>query len=372
MCAKLVYVCMQTTREGQAAYAHVNEIIKGLRARGWSVVLLESNRVTSASSSNEDKQLLNAVRKVFDFAVRQIPLFFMQKPDIIYIRHHFSSIITATWAKCTRTPYIIEVNGPYEDLFIAWPQTKRFKSLFIWMLRTQLRWATHIITVTPQLSEWARLEAKHRRVSTIPNGANTDLFYPQKNDLEGMLYVLFFGTLAPWQGINVILQALDSPDWPTDLHLMIVGDGEMMGKVHLKAKTDHRVIAKGHVPYKDLPKIISGALVSLSVQTNLGNRSSTGLFPLKLFESLACGTPVIVSNFPGMAEFVRDISCGIVVEPENSEEVATAVKSMYEDRLLTSEMSKRGVEEVRRAHSWDARAGETDSILARYLSPGSK
>lgn len=360
------YLCLQATRQGQASHAHVHEIIRGLRKRGWNVRLFEP----SYANAIRDPSLL---QRMIEFVRVQVRLWLSGRPDILYVRSHFAAWPTAVWARLRNVPVIQEINGTYEDLFLAWPWTRRFARLFIGLIRSQLRWADAVITVTPQLAKWVREEGISREVYMIPNGANTELFSPDAKDGAPhdlpMPYVIFFGALAPWQGVDTMLAAVEHPDWPSEVTLLILGDGVERPKVEEVASRCSRVQYWGLQPYTRLPRLITGSLAALSVQSAPKGRGlDTGLFPLKLFESLACGVPVIVSDIPGMADLIRAGRCGLVIPPDDPEGLAKAVRYLYSHPEECSLMGKRGRELVEHEHSWDRRAQDTSSVLERILA----
>lgn len=358
----LAYLCLQVTREGQASYAHVHEIIKGLKKRGWRVQLYEPLYGRRNSPG--------ALTRLLEFIRVQIKLWFSGRPQILYIRHHFAALPTAIWARLFRLPVVQEVNGPYEDLFIAWPFTRRVAWLFKWMTRLQLRWADVVIAVTPQLAEWVKKESGNPEVYIVPNGANTDLFSPDAPLITPRAlpntFVVFFGTLARWQGIDTMLKAIDSPEWPSGVKLVILGRGAEQGKVN-QAALQGKVIYLGEIPYREVPGIVARSITALSPKNNQGGRSETGLFPLKVFEALACGVPVIVTDFPGMADLVKASGCGIVIPPDDPEALAKAVRYIYNHPTERLRMGCVGRELVVKEHSWDNRAGLTHRILAQIL-----
>lgn len=358
---RLTYLCLQVTREGQASFAHVHEIISGLERRGWQVVLYEPCYKMCDKSPS-------AVRRLLEFAKVQLRLWLSGKPSLIYIRSHFAAWPTAFLAHLLRTPVVQEANGPYEDLFIAWPMTQRFARFFKWLLRSQLRWANVVIAVTPELAEWCGEEAKHSRVYVIPNAANTELFHPSASALIPLpeKYVIFFGALAPWQGINTMLKAVEDPAWPAEVKLVIAGDGVEKRAV-LRATQGGKVLYLGVLPYDHMPGVIAGSIAGLSPQNAARGRSELGLSPLKVFETLACGVPVIVTDFPGQANLVRMGECGIVIPPEDPQALAKAVAYLYHHPEERAAMGKRGRELVEREHSWDKRAEQTDAVLRMVL-----
>lgn len=337
------------------------EIIKGLRQRGWDIQLYEPRYRASTKQPGP-------LNRLMEFAYIQLRLFLSKKPDVLYVRCHFASFPAACWARLRRIPVIQEVNGPYEDLFIAWPSTRRFAWCFKWLLRTQLRWASAVIAVTKELAEWSKMESGNPNVFVIPNGANTNLFRPDAPVSVSLPehFVVFFGALASWQGIDTMLRALDELEWPYDVKLVIVGDGAERSKVEAAARSGD-VIYFGIIPYSQMPGIVARSIAGLSPKNSAGGRSATGLNPLKVFETLACGVPAIVTDFPGQADLVREGQCGIVVPPDDPTELARAVAYLYNHPEERAMMGRRGRELVEKEHSWDRRAEATDFILREVL-----
>ena len=362
---RVAYLNLQAAREGQASHAHVHEIIKGLRELGWLVDLYEPRY----SNQPQNPTLL---QRAVEFARAQISLWRSGKPDIIYIRWHFASWPTALFAKLRKIPVVQEVNGPFGDLFIAWPWTQKFSKLFKWSMRTQLQWANVVIAVTPNLAEWAIAQGA-KNVHVVPNGANVNLFHPDaKPDPLLRLpdsYVVFFGALAPWQGIDTMLAAVQESAWPEGVHLVIVGDGIERPKVEAAMRYSKRVQYLGSQPYSKIPGIVAKSLAGLLPKTDpQGRYAQTGLFPLKLFETLACGVPAIVTNYPGMADLVYKYKCGLVIPDQNPKALAEAVRFLYANPEMRKKMGERGRVLVEQQHSWERRVKDTAQIILRLLN----
>lgn len=295
-------------------------------------------------------------------------------PNALYIRNHFATFPIALWGKINSKIIVQEVNGPYEDLFIAWPKARAAASLFRWLIRIQLKWASAVVVVTPQLKEWVQAETGRQSIFVIPNATNTELFHPEAR-LKYTLpkpYVVFVGALAKWQGVRDLLKAVNSAKWPSDVSLVVVGDGAERMVVQQAAEADARVIYLGCVPYRDVPGIVANSLAGLSPQNNEGGRSMTGLLPLKLFESMACGVPVVVTDFPGQADLIRAYNCGVVIPSGDPDALAEAVSFIYSNPPIREDMGRRGREAVVREHSWDQRARATEKVLLELLNGGGK
>jgi glycosyltransferase involved in cell wall biosynthesis len=211
--------------------------------------------------------------------------------------------------------------------------------------------------VTDGLKQWVRGFARHDRIAVISNGANTDIFRPTGPavDFHGRV-VIFVGGLVPWHGIETMIAALREDDWPSDVRLVIIGDG--MERARLEERTESRFEWLGLKPYHEIPSFLRGALGALCVIEDLGGRSATGVAPLKLFEAMACGIPVIVSDLPFQADIVRKADAGLVVPPRDAVALARAVARLNRDIAEVRRMGQNGAEYVRNEADWRLRSRE--------------
>lgn len=356
---RILYLCLDNLKEGKASFAHVNEIIKGLRKHGYQVLLFSPNY-------NSTQYSPNLMTRFFAMLLIQLKVLYkLHNFDILYIRGHFASILTFLIAKLFNLHIVFEVNGPYEDIFIAWPWTRKINFIFTSIVRLQIRHSNTVICVTPQLAQWVRQETQRSKVFVVPNGANVDLFNPKARFrlILPYIYVIFFGSLTPWQGLETLIEAIKDPSWPSDVRLIIAGDGPMRPFVESASTDDQRLLYLGVIPHQTLPALIANSLAGLCPKNSLGNRSTTGLFPLKLFETLACGVPIIVSDFPGQADLVRKYECGLITIPEDPQSLAKAVQYLRNHPELRQEMGMKANNYAVNCASWEKRAEDTAKIL---------
>ena len=194
-------------------------------------------------------------------------------------------------ARLTGKAIIHEVNGPHLDITVTYPWTRHFNGLLAWLQRTQYRWAGALVPVTPQLKQWLRAEGCDNTIEVIPNGANLSLFNPARERRAGLpdRYAVFFGGFARWQGIPIMLDAVAEPDWPRDVSLVIVGDGQMTPEVQEAAARHKRLSYLGKLPYAEVGAVVAGAFAGLVPKTRDNDTDNTGLFPIKLFEISPAG-----------------------------------------------------------------------------------
>ena len=91
--------------------------------------------------------------------------------------------------------------------------------------------------------------------------------------------------------------------------------------------------------------------------------------PIKMFEFMAAGLPVIVSDFPLWKKIVEEAQCGICVNPQNAEEVREACKKFLLDTSSAQAMGQNGREAVSQQYNWDV---EENKLVELYSLLGEK
>lgn len=117
----------------------------------------------------------------------------------------------------------------------------------------------------------------------------------------------------------------------------------------------------GQVPYEEALQIMKESAVG--VVTLLENPNYTNTLPTKMFEYMLAGLPVVCSNFPLWQEIVSSAECGLVVDPESPEEIASAIAYLLDHPEEAREMGKRGQRAVLATYNW---AREEEKLLALY------
>lgn len=100
----------------------------------------------------------------------------------------------------------------------------------------------------------------------------------------------------------------------------------------------------GIVPLPDLPKF----------QNNI---------PTKLFEFMALGMPVVLSDLPASRPFVSDGRCALAVQPDNPEAYANAIIRLMDDPALCARMGKEGRRRIESEHNWKS---QEEKLVALY------
>ena len=119
----------------------------------------------------------------------------------------------------------------------------------------------------------------------------------------------------------------------------------------------------GELDRTGIQNLLSRATVGLVVLQPIPNYLDA--FPIKMFEYMAAGLPVIASNFPLWRKIVEDSGCGICVDPKSPKEIADAMQFIFENPDRAKAMGQRGREAVQSSLNWEH---EEKKLLKAYES----
>jgi glycosyltransferase involved in cell wall biosynthesis len=83
---------------------------------------------------------------------------------------------------------------------------------------------------------------------------------------------------------------------------------------------------------------------------------------------MASGLPVIATKFGEVAAFVKEANCGILVDPESVEEVASAIEFIFTHEKEAAEMGDRGRQLVKSKYSWEKEKNELVDFYIKLAS----
>jgi glycosyltransferase involved in cell wall biosynthesis len=117
---------------------------------------------------------------------------------------------------------------------------------------------------------------------------------------------------------------------------------------------------RGFVGRREIADILKGSVAGLVVLHP--TRAYVESYPVKMFEYMAAGIPVIASDFPIWRSIVCGANCGLLVDPKKPEAIAGAMKWMLENRSEALEMGRRGKVAVQQTYNWDQEGKKLDCL----------
>jgi glycosyltransferase involved in cell wall biosynthesis len=248
-----------------------------------------------------------------------------------------------------------------------------------WMSRKFATWYRFMI---PRLLDRARMVltvshySKQRMASIMPRAeakihvvhlAADDRFHPADDDaIAGMRarlalpegrYILALGSVEPRKNLLRLLQAWAAVigQLPADVGLVLAG-AQGNATIFAGQSLDDlppRVHFTGHVPDEMLPGLYAGAMASAYISLYEG----FGLPPL---ESMACGTPVLVSNVASLPEVVGEAA--LLVDPLDVDGIGRRIVELVMEPDLRAALKAQGLARAKQ-FSWDRTATETLRLL---------
>lgn len=156
-------------------------------------------------------------------------------------------------------------------------------------------------------------------------------------------YVLAVASLEPRKNFGRLLDAWNSLGRTTGAHQLVVvaSEGWRQGRVRRRLErmtSDGSVVKVGHVPDNVLASLYRRARLFVFPSLAEG-------FGLPVAEAMACGVPVVTSALSSMPEVVGDGA--LMVDPEQSDDIAAAIERLLGDRSLRGVLRDRGLERAR-------------------------
>jgi colanic acid biosynthesis glycosyl transferase WcaI len=198
------------------------------------------------------------------------------------------------------------------------------------------------------------------RLTFLPNGADVDLLRPLPPDsalaarlgLAGRKVFTFAGTFAPYQGLEVIIEAATRLRHRRDLVFLMVGDGPVRQKLMDEAALRQlaNVVFEPTIPMTAMPALMSITWSALVVLRKL--QIATKMRLAKAVPPLACGVPLIFAGWGETAAMVERERVGMVVEPEDAAALARAIESIADHPQARQAMSVRARALAERDFSW--------------------
>jgi len=271
------------------------------------------------------------------------------KTDFIYVRQ-MNSFLPLLIAKFYGKQIYFEIpNDPYIGYSLI-NKTKR------WAVRLIDTICMHLADKIIVLSKWSKTRLHvlgHVPISKIlvfPSGTDTELFHPIKKEdacrklklSPASLYVGFIGSFFAYQGIDILIDAA-----PLILEkipytwFLLVGDGPMRATWEKKVQEkgiQSRFIFTGQVPYQEVPNYIGVMDVCVAPHHRETNQAS----PVKLFDYMASGRPIVASDIDVVREIIDGSECALLTKPDNGEDLAIGILLLLSDPELRKSMAEKG------------------------------
>jgi glycosyltransferase involved in cell wall biosynthesis len=387
---KILYCALAIDIAGTHGGAtHVSEVANGLAALGHDVWVIARGTATRRLRERLHTRvtLLHAPPKLAWMLTPRVRAITRQwQPDVIIERFYTFAGGGMIAAHARAIPAILEVNAPVFDP----PGTpkERFdrltgRTMRRWATR-QCRWADAIVTPLATTVP----AAVRDKVTLLQWGANVRQFDPVRyprvgadtNDLRHRYAIAanapvvgFVGSFRAWHGAAEAINAFRIVrDRIPNACLLLVGDGPERPALEASVgdPSSSGVVFTGAVPYHDVPLHL--ALCDLAVAPFVPSLHAPlrafGFYwsPLKVFEAMAMGLPVVTTAVEPLTEIIR--GAGIAVPERNTNALASALVGLLNDAPRRAAMGAAGRARVVAEWSWEAHCRHLDALITRLAA----
>jgi len=180
---------------------------------------------------------------------------------------------------------------------------------------------------------------------------------------DGPARLLYLGSLHPWKGVNCLIEAMPAIE---NACLVVAGGPDVrIGELRARAAmlgVAGRVEFLGEVPPARRFEVIAGADICMLPLTNtaIGSRYTS---PLKLFEYMAMGKPVVAADVPALRSVIVSGENGVLTPVDNPGQLAVAVNRLLQSpgqMKLLGEAARKSAQD----YGWEARG----RLLAGFFS----
>ena len=329
---------------------HVTQLARNLFSRGhrlYSNILDESN------------QFIKFRKKDFISKGEEI--------DVFYIRihgHPRNDELTLFRAVNPKAPCIWEINAPLEEMKSPGISDRRLGKHNKRRIKIAQKMVNGAICVSEEIEAYAQKVLGIQNTCIIENGSDPVLFYPSKaNDHHTneskKFTVLWVGSPQyQCQANSLVLElARRMEDIDPDILFILTDEGLSKGNIRFLGK----------VPYSDMPKHVGSANIGLCLYEPISFYDHFYFSPLKLYDYMASGLPVIGNDLGQIRNVINNYQCGYLTDGSIND-IIKKIILLKKNNKRAQKMGRNGREGIIQKHNWENVAHKTELFILDLIT----
>jgi glycosyltransferase involved in cell wall biosynthesis len=223
--------------------------------------------------------------------------------------------------------------------------------------------ADHVVVVTEAAKQVIVLDGlkDHDKIIVVPNTIQPEIFYKYKSNSEisarfaNKRNILYLGDTSLRRGTDIAVKAMKRiVEHCPDAHLILVGesrDNDILKSLAQEFNVNDYISFEGWQDLKLFPTYIQVSDITISpLHRNLHHDTT---YANKIFQYMAMGKPVVVSNCPAQQAVIEDENCGLVFKDRDVDEFSDRIITLLKDKSLAMKLGENGKNAVLKRWNWD-------------------
>jgi len=260
-------------------------------------------------------------------------------------------------SKIKRKKYILDIRDLYPEVLFNLDiieKTNLLGRVLLFLEKKVYDNAFLISTVTNGLLEHIKNKSENQNLYLIRNGYSKKLFYPEKTKSNNKFKIIFHGTMGKFQNIELIVELakLFKDKNINDIEFIVIGNGDKSNYLKEKIKEYHLKNIKylGRKDINKIPDFINSC--DLGISPRIDGIISQTAFPVKVYEYLGCGKPVLVTPVSEVGDFIEENEMGfqaendinklfeLIIKLKNDSELYNKITKNIKDKVNDFEREK--------------------------------
>lgn len=375
---KIIYVANITLPSERAHSIQIMKTCEALSQKGERIELWITNR--NGRKSSEDIFSFYGIRH--KFPIKKIPVIeLFSKKNKWYFYIESLTFLAMVFFK------IFMIRGNL--LFYTRDESVQFLKFFT---GKKIIWEAHMIPKFDFLTKWRlkkingiiaiseslkkilinKYKIDSDKISVAHDAVDLDDFsnFLPKNKARELLdipqdkkVVLYVGGIARHKGIFVLLDTAKmlGSEYLIEIVGWFIHDESGKAKKYVEDNKINNVVFRGYIPRNDIPKYLSSADVLVIPNSGLNEESRDFTSPMKLFEYMSSGKPIVASATTTILEILNEKNA-ILVRPDRPEDLKNGILKVFKDEDLAKRIAENSKKDVQE-HAWIKRAEKISAFI---------
>lgn len=308
----------------------------------------------------------NRLQRIFSLTYKAMRLALKQKAVIFHFHDPELLPVGLILKLVTRKKVIYDVHEDYpQSIRAKYWVSKYVRSLISIIIDKIEKFVSNSVDTTITVTDAIESRFKKEKTIQIRNYPLLDMINleSRKSFSENYVKLIYVGGLSKDRGIIEVVKSLELIDASIKVEMVLLGKFFELDTEKMVKKLDgfKKVKYKGWVSRNKVYEELHTSDIGI-VCLHSNDRYEFSL-PVKLFEYMSAGLPVIASNFAVWSQIIKENECGIMVDPLNPDEIARAIEYLAKNPELRRKMGENAKKAVIEKYNWEE---ESKKLISLY------